>query len=171
MSSGLGLRQGGLLRRHVGAGRLSHLLLPAQNVERLALYPDDLVAIVLPASTDPLQLVQADRFLEKRKADPKLPVDENWDDAVKSLLNYPDIVKMMSNDLDWTSALGEAVVDDQGAVLDAIQAFRRKTQSAGNLKTDSKQVVEVCGLLGIAVHDHVTIARNGHSSLRGLGLL
>lgn len=123
---------------------------PAQSANELnklvgpiALYPDDLVAIVLPAATNPLQLVQADRFLDKRKADPKLPVDEKWDNAVKSLLNYPDIVKMMSRDLDWTTALGEAVVDDQGAVLDAIQSFRRKTQSAGNLKTDDKQVIVV----------------------------
>ncbi len=114
----------------------------ATLVGRIALYPDDLVAIILPASTNPLQLVQADRFLDKRKADPKLPVDEKWDDAVKSLLNYPDVVKMMSADLDWTSALGEAVVDDQGAVLDAIQAFRRKAQAAGNLKSDGKQVVQ-----------------------------
>jgi hypothetical protein len=107
----------------------------------IALYPDDLVAIVLPAATNPLQLVQAERFLEKRKEDSKLPVDEKWDDAVKSLLNYPDIVKMMSRDLDWTTALGEAVVDNQGAVLDAVQSFRRRTQFAGNLKTDDKQVV------------------------------
>jgi hypothetical protein len=109
----------------------------------IALYPDDLVGIILPASTNPLQLVQADRFLDKRKADPKLPVDEKWDDAVKSLLNYPDVVKMMSGDLDWTSALGEAVVADQGAVIDAVQAFRRKAQAAGNLKSDGKQVVKV----------------------------
>ena len=61
------------------AGELDKLVGP------IALYPDDLVAIVLPAATNPLQLVQADRFLEKRKADPKLPVDEKWDDAVKSL--------------------------------------------------------------------------------------
>jgi len=107
----------------------------------IALYPDDLVAIILPASTNPLQLVQADRYLDKRKADPKLPVDDKWDDAVKSLLNYPDVVKSMSADLDWTSALGEAVVDDQGAVLDAIQSFRRRAQAAGNLKSDGKQVV------------------------------
>ncbi|HUN70487.1 MAG TPA: DUF3300 domain-containing protein [Burkholderiales bacterium] len=112
-------------------------------VGRIALYPDDLVAIILPASTNPLQLVQADRFLEKRKSDPKLPVDEKWDDAVKSLLNYPEVVKMMSADLDWTSALGEEVVADQGAVLEAIQVFRRKTQAAGNLKSDPKQTVVV----------------------------
>ncbi len=107
----------------------------------IALYPDDLVAIILPASTNPLQLVQADRFLDKRKTDPKLAVDDKWDDAVKSLLNYPDVVKKMSADLDWTAALGEAVVSDQGAVLDAIQSFRRRAQAAGNLKSDGKQVV------------------------------
>ena len=87
--------------------------------------------------------MQADRFLDKRKADPKLPIDDKWDDAVKSLLNYPDIVKTMSGDLDWTAALGEAVVADQGAVLEAVQAFRRKAQAAGNLKTDAKQIVVV----------------------------
>lgn len=107
----------------------------------IALYPDDLVSIILPAATNPLQIVQADRFLEKRKVDPKAPLDERWDDAVKALLNYPDVVKKMSADLDWTAALGEAVVADQGAVLDAVQAFRRKAKAAGNLKTDGKQVV------------------------------
>ena len=112
-------------------------------VGRIALYPDDLVAIILPASTNPLQLVQADRFLDKRKADPKLPIDEKWDDSVKALVNYPDVVKMMSGDLDWTSALGEAVVADQGAVLEAIQAFRRRAEAAGNLKSNDKQVVTV----------------------------
>ncbi len=65
-------------------------------VGRIALYPDDLVGIILPASTNPLQIVQADRYLEKRKQDPKAPIDEKWDDPVKALLNYPDVVKMMS---------------------------------------------------------------------------
>jgi hypothetical protein len=109
----------------------------------IALYPDDLVAIILPAATNPLQIVQADRFLQKRKQDSKAPIDEKWDDSVKALVNYPDVVKQMSADLDWTADLGEAVVADQGAVLGAVQAFRRKAQSAGNLKSDDKQVVEV----------------------------
>ena len=108
----------------------------------IALYPDDLVAIILPASTSPLQIVQADRYLDKRKTDPKLKIDDKWDDPVKSLLNYPDVVKKMSNDLDWTSALGEAVVADQGAVIDGVQSFRRRAQFAGNLKSDGKQVVK-----------------------------
>jgi hypothetical protein len=112
-------------------------------VARIALYPDDLIAIILPASTNPLQIVQADRFLAKRKTDPKAPIDDKWDDSVKSLVNYPEVVTAMSSDLDWTAALGEAVVADQGEVLEAVQAFRRKTQSAGNLKSDPKQTVVV----------------------------
>jgi hypothetical protein len=50
---------------------------------------------------------------------------------VKALVNYPDVVKKMSTDLDWTTDLGEAVVADQKGVMDAIQVFRRKTQSVG----------------------------------------
>ncbi|MCE9657645.1 MAG: DUF3300 domain-containing protein [Burkholderiales bacterium] len=116
---------------------------PEALVARIALYPDDLIAIILPASTNPLQIVQADRFLAKRKTDPKTPIDDKWDDSVKSLVNYPEVVTMMSADLDWTAALGEAVVADQGAVLEGVQAFRRKTQSAGNLKSDPKQTIVV----------------------------
>jgi hypothetical protein len=114
-----------------------------QLVGRIALYPDDLVAVILPASTNPLQLVQAERFLEKRKSNPKLEVNAQWDDAVKTLCNYPDVVKMMSQDLDWTTELGEAVVADTGEVLEAVQAFRRRAQGAGNLKSDDKQKVVV----------------------------
>lgn len=109
----------------------------------IALYPDDLVALVLPASTQPLQMVQAERFLAQRASNAQLAVDESWDDAVKSLLNYPDIVNYMSQNLDWTVALGEAVAADAGAVLDAVQTFRRRTQSVGHLRSDDKQVVVV----------------------------
>lgn len=109
----------------------------------IALYPDDLVAIILPAATYPLEIVQADRFLDKRKSDKNLPINESWQDSVKSLLNYPDVVKKMSTDLDWTTDLGEAVVANQGAVLGAIQRFRRQVQAAGNLKSDDKQKVIV----------------------------
>ncbi|MFM0522937.1 DUF3300 domain-containing protein [Caballeronia jiangsuensis] len=110
-----------------------------QLVGPIALYPDDLIAIILPASTYPVEVVQADRFLERRKTEKNLQVNESWQDPVKALLNYPEVVKKMSVDLDWTVALGEAVVADQSAVLEAVQRFRRQTQSAGNLKTDDKQ--------------------------------
>ncbi len=114
-----------------------------QLVGPIALYPDDLIAIILPAATYPVEIVQADRFLEKRKSDKALKVNENWHEPVKALLNYPEVVKRMSTDLDWTISIGEAVVADQGAVLEAVQRFRRQTQAAGQLKSDDKQVVVV----------------------------
>jgi hypothetical protein len=121
--------------------------LPSVDLDKLvapiALYPDDLIAIILPAATYPLEVVQADRFLEQRKSNKSLAVNESWQEPVKSLLNYPDVVKKMSSDLDWTVSLGEAVVSDQSAVLEAVQRFRRQTKSAGHLKSDDKQVVVV----------------------------
>ena len=107
----------------------------------IALYPDDLLAIVLPASTFPLEIVQAARFLEQRKTDPNLKPSATWDTSVLGLLNYPDAVTMMSNDLEWTEKLGTAVVDQQNDVMDAIQAFRLQAYSAGNLATNEQQVV------------------------------
>ena len=109
----------------------------------IALYPDDLVSIILPASTYPVEVVQADRLLDRRKTEKNLPVNEAWQDPIKALLNYPEVLKTMSTNLDWTVALGEAVVTDQSAVLQAVQRFRRQTQSVGNLKTDDKQTVVV----------------------------
>jgi hypothetical protein len=107
----------------------------------IALYPDDLLAIVLPSATYPLDLVKAQRFLEKRKSDPSLQPDPNLPEPVRNLLNYPDVVKKMSDELDWTQQLGEAVVSQQKDVIAAIQAFRRKTYSAGNLQTDEKTII------------------------------
>ena len=110
-------------------------------VGRIALYPDDLLAIVLPASTFPLDIVQADRFLQQLKKTPQLHPDTRWNESVRSLLNYPEVVTMMSQDLDWTQDLGEAVVSQQADVMRAIQAFRARVSTAGNLKTDDKQIV------------------------------
>ena len=110
-------------------------------VSRIALYPDDLLAIVLPASTFPVDVVQADRFLQKLKKEPKLEPDPRWDQSIRSLLNYPEVVSMMSRDLDWTQDLGEAVVSQQADVMKAIQIFRARVSNAGNLKTDDKQII------------------------------
>jgi hypothetical protein len=107
----------------------------------IALYPDDLVAIVLPASTYPLQIVQAARFLEDRKRDPSLKPDEEWDDSVIALLNYPEVVERMNDDLDWTYDLGTAVLNQRADVLDAIQEFRDDAYAAGNLRSDDRQTV------------------------------
>ena len=107
----------------------------------IALYPDDLLAIVLPASTYPLQIVQAARFLKDLKSDPSLKPDPDWDDSVVALSNYPEVIEMMADDLDWTWRLGEAVVAQQPAVIAAIERFRDRAYAAGNLKSDEHQTI------------------------------
>lgn len=113
----------------------------ADLVGPIALYPDDLVGIVLPASTYPLQVVQAARFLDERAKNPSLKPNDVWDDSVVALLNYPEVVKLMNDDLDWTWKLGDAVINQRADVLDAIQGFRTRAAAAGNLRSDERQVV------------------------------
>ncbi len=112
-------------------------------VAPIALYPDALVGIVLPASTYPLQVVQAARFLEARAADDSLKPDPEWDDSVVALLNYPEVLELMDDDLDWTWRLGEAVLLQQPEVIDAVAEFRKRARLAGNLESDEHQTVEV----------------------------
>jgi hypothetical protein len=112
-------------------------------VAPIALYPDDLIAIILPAATNPIQLIEANYFLDWRKTNRRLRLNEEWDDPIKALLNYPEIIQKLNDDLDWTNALGEEVLLDEDAVLDAIQSFRRKTQALGHLKSDDKQIVVI----------------------------
>ena len=107
----------------------------------IALYPDDLLAIVLPASTYPLQLVQAERFLQDLKNDPQLKPDESWDDSIVALINYPEAVELLTKDLDKTWRLGEAVVAQQADVITAIESFRDQAYAAGNLQSDTHQTV------------------------------
>ena len=120
-------------------------LLSASDLEDLvgpiALYPDDLLAIVLPASAYPLQIVEAGRFLEALEDDATLKPDPEWDDSVVALLNYPEIVELLNDDIDWTWRLGEAVVSQQGDVVSAIESFRDRAYAAGNLKSDEYQQV------------------------------
>jgi hypothetical protein len=122
--------------------------LPVQTIEELeelvgpiALYPDDLLAIVLPASTYPLQVVEAARLLEERENGAVVEPDEDWDESVIALLNYPDALRLLNDDLDWTWALGEAVLAQQEDVLEAVERFRDQAYLAGNLKTDDHQKV------------------------------
>jgi hypothetical protein len=123
----------------------------------IALYADDLLAIVLPASTYPLQVVQAAKFVEKLKTDSTLQPSDDWDDAIVALTNYPEILQMMADDLDWTWRLGEAVVAQQTDVISAIEAFRDRAYAAGNLKSDDfQEVVEEDGIISITpVEDDV----------------
>ena len=112
-------------------------------VSRIALYPDDLLALVLSASTQPLQIVEAQRLLDQRKSNPKVQPPKTWDPSVVALLNYPEAVTLLNQDLTWTQQLGTSVINQQTAVMDAVQSFRKKVLEAGNLTSDDKRTVTV----------------------------
>ena len=121
-------------------------LLSAEQLDELvapiALYPDELLSIVIAGSTQPIQIVQAARFLDAHKKNPKLEPNADWDPAVLSLLNYPEVVDKLNGDLDWTSRLGDAVNNQQDDVMEAVQQVRARAQAAGNLKSTDQVVVE-----------------------------
>ena len=113
----------------------------------IALYPDPLLAQLLPASAYPVQIVQAQRWLDKNKAlvakNDYSGIDEqDWDPAVKALARFPDVIEKMSADLDWTTDLGDAEVNQPQDVAEVIQALRAKAEAAGTLKTMDQQTVE-----------------------------
>lgn len=119
-----------------------------QMMAPIALYPDSLLAQILMASTYPLEVVQADRFAKKHKdlkGDKLLEAakDEDWDPTVKSLLQFPDVLAMMSEKLDWTTTVGDAFLAQQKDVMDSVQRLRKKANEAGNLKTTKEQKVIV----------------------------
>jgi hypothetical protein len=120
----------------------------AQLVAPIALYPDELISQILMASTYPLEIVQADRWAQANKglkgdAMAKALEKENWDPSVKSLVNFPSVLGAMSQKLDLTTRLGDAVLAQQKDVMDTIQLLRRKAYDAGNLKTSKEQKVIV----------------------------
>ena len=98
-------------------------------VAPLALYPDPLLAQVLAASTYPLEIVQCRRWLQQNstlkgeeltKAAQKQP----WDPSVQALVAFPDALKLLDENLQWTTDLGDAFLDDPGADMDADQRMR-----------------------------------------------
>src|SRR4249920_704237 len=112
----------------------------------IALYPDNLLAQVMMASTYPLEVVQADRWVTENKNlkgdELKAAVDkQGWDESVKSLVATPDVLSMMSAKLDWTQKLGDAVLAQQPDVMDAIQRLRAKADANNKLKSTKEQKV------------------------------
>jgi len=117
-------------------------------VSPIALYPDTLVAQILAASTYPTQVVEAHRWLEQNanlKGDQLAAAvnQQAWDPSVKSLCQYPPVLKTMSDSLSWTSSLGQAYYNQPTDVLNAIQVMRKRAMDAGTLKSTPQQTVEV----------------------------
>lgn len=114
-----------------------------QLVAPIALYPDELVAQVLGASTFPDQVKAADSWLQQNNKlkgnDLMKAVDQQpWDPGVKALTQFPSILDNMTKNLSWTSALGEAYSTQSKDVMAAVQTMRAKAKDAGNLKSGSQ---------------------------------
>ncbi|MCA3220607.1 MAG: DUF3300 domain-containing protein [Burkholderiales bacterium] len=117
-----------------------------QILAPIALYPDNLLAQILMASTYPLEIVQAERWV---KANPKLKdkaledalQKQPWEAAVKSLAAVPQVLTMMSEKIDWTQKLGDAFLAQKQDVFQTVQTLRTKANAQGNLKTTPEQTV------------------------------
>lgn len=118
-------------------------------VAPVALYPDALLSQVLVAATYPLDIVKAERWLAENEG---LPPDERqgaaeaerWDESVATLAaGFPTVIEMLAADLDWTEALGDAVIADSEAVLDGVQRQRALALALGNLESNAAQLVSV----------------------------
>ncbi len=118
-----------------------------QLVAPIALFPDNLVAQVLAGSTYPDQLAAADTLLTRN---PGLKGDalwaqvnpQPWDASIKALTTFPSVLDQMARNPQWSSALGEAYVNDPTDVMNAIQVMRQRAAQKGNLRSNAQQVVQ-----------------------------
>lgn len=110
-----------------------------QMLAPIALYPDTVLSHILIAATYPLEVVQADRWVQANSqlgtADAvQAAALEDWDPSVVALVAFPDILRRMSENLNWTQDLGEAFLADEQMVLDEVQLLREKAYAAGSLQ-------------------------------------
>lgn len=116
------------------AEELDDLLAP------IALYPDPLLAQILPAATFIDQIDEAARFVRQYGKTARID-DQPWDVSVKAMAHYPDVLFMMDQKNDWTVSLGQAFINQQQDVMDAIQRLRAEAQAEGNLVSTPQQEV------------------------------
>jgi hypothetical protein len=135
----------------VNAEQLEQLVAP------IALYPDSLLAQVLAASTYPAQISAADQWLRGMGNAPPEQIaaganaQTNWDPSVKALTAYPQVLTMMDQNLQWTTALGNAYYNQPQDVLQTVQVLRQRAQGAGNLQsTPQEQVQDNQGYIALA---------------------
>jgi hypothetical protein len=131
----------------MAAAQLDQLLGP------IALYPDPLIAQILPASTFPTQIVLADRYVSGG-GDPNQIDQQPWDPSVQALARYPGVLKWMDDNLNWTTDLGQAFINQQPDVMVSIQRLRTSASKVGNLQsTPQQQVVNDGGEIEIVPAD------------------
>jgi Protein of unknown function (DUF3300) len=111
-------------------------------VAPIALYPDTLLAVMLPAAAYPLDVVIAAQYLADHGSSAKVD-DQPWDVNVKAVAGVPTALAKMEKDLTWTLELGQAFIEQPLDLMDAIQRLRAEAKTAGTLKTTPEQVVKV----------------------------
>jgi uncharacterized protein DUF3300 len=116
-------------------------------VAPIALYPDPLLSQTLVACTYPLEIVQLQQFLEQNKSlkDKALTdavMKQDWDPSVQAMAAFPDVVKLLSDNIRWTDDLGNAFLAQQSDVMDAIQRMRKTAMDKGALQSSEQQKVE-----------------------------
>ena len=111
-----------------------------QLVGPIALYPDPLIAEILPAATLPNQIVMADRYVGQG-GDPGQVAAQGWDPSVQALCHYANVLKWMDDNLAWTTQLGQAFQIQQADVMNSIQRLRGKAQGLGNLPSTPQESV------------------------------
>jgi len=121
-----------------------------QLVAPIALYPDALIAQILPAATYPDQVIEVEKWTEQHKdlqgGQLATEVDkQSWDASLKALTQFPAVLANMSRNLAWTSELGDAYVNQQQELSQAIQTMRERAKQAGNLNTTPQEKVETKG--------------------------
>ena len=122
----------------------------------VALYPDALMALMLPAATVPADLDQAAAYL-RENGDPA-QTDGQPDDSIKALVHYPELVKWMSENSTWTDQLGQAFLDQPADVMNAVQRLRARAKAAGTLvDTPEQQVITEDGNISIEPAEPDTI--------------
>jgi hypothetical protein len=112
----------------------------------IALYPDSLLIQVLVASTYPLDVVRAHRFLQQNvETAPEVLVElaeqEGWDPSLIALVPFPTVIERMATDLNWTEELGDAMTMQSEDLLDAVQDLREEAEAAGALESNEYQTV------------------------------
>lgn len=138
----------------LSAGDLEQLLAP------IAIYPDNLVAQILAAATYPAQVAAADQWVKGMTAQgygspDQLAAGANtesaWDPSVKALTAFPQVLDMLNQNLQWTTALGNAYYNQPQDVMQTIQVLRQRAEQAGNLQTTpQEQVSDDQGYIGVA---------------------
>jgi len=115
-------------------------------VAPIALYPDNLLSQVMVASTYPLEVVEAQQWLQQHKnLTGKKLMDEaqkqKWDPSVQALVAFPDVLTRLNQDVRWTTDLGNAFLAQQGDVMQAVQRLRAKAQANGKLAPSPQENV------------------------------